>query len=271
MNIYFNITYDTTNIKEMVIMLSKKIIIISIILLFLTCGFASAFSLFGDGLDPEDIYVDEFENTIIKYTDQPNDYMYSIHYDLGNFSTSLEGCKVITYLYDNDTVLYFNYTIPIENEDDIKIDEDGDGEYDAVYGKEENFPANNTTEIVEDVTDGSNKAYLSPSFFPDELVNVTHVKIEIVQDDKVIFNTSHPFDMGSYKEENLHDTTSSDESTTESNSDYQATYVASSDSDKFHDPFCSQAQRIKEANKITFSSRDEAISAGYEPCEICYP
>lgn len=252
-------------------MLNKKIIIGLIILLFFTCGVASAFSLFGDGLEPEDIYIENFENKITKFTDEPNDYMYFIYYDLGNFSTSLEGCKVITYLYDNDTVLYFNYTIPIDNEDDIKIDEDNDGEYDTVYRKEDNFPANNTTEIVEDVTDGFNTAYLSPAFCPDELVNVTHVKIEVVKDGKVIFNTTHPFDMNSYEEESLHDTTSSDDSTTESNSDYQATYVASSNSDKFHEPSCSQAQRINEGNKITFSSRDEAINAEYEPCGICYP
>lgn len=48
-------------------MLNKKIIIGLIILLFLTCGVASAFDLFGDGLEPEDIYIlkDLFVNQLI--------------------------------------------------------------------------------------------------------------------------------------------------------------------------------------------------------------
>lgn len=62
-----------------------------------------------------------------------------------------------------------------------------------------------------------------------------------------------------------------DDSSEESTSSYQATYVGSVNSDKFHEPSCSHAKRIKEGNKITFSSRQEAIDAGYSPCGVCYP
>lgn len=49
------------------------------------------------------------------------------------------------------------------------------------------------------------------------------------------------------------------------------TYVASVNSDIFHDSSCTQAKRIKGSNKITFSSRDEALNNGYTPCGICHP
>lgn len=48
-------------------------------------------------------------------------------------------------------------------------------------------------------------------------------------------------------------------------------YVGSANSDKFHYPSCSAAKRIKSYNKISFSSRSQAINAGYSPCRICYP
>lgn len=49
-------------------MLNKKIIVGLIILLFLTCGVVSAFDLFGDGLEPEDIYVTRVETGITNYS-----------------------------------------------------------------------------------------------------------------------------------------------------------------------------------------------------------
>lgn len=58
--------------------------------------------------------------------------------------------------------------------------------------------------------------------------------------------------------------------------DYQGydsggSYVASKNSDKFHYPSCSYADRIKSSNLITFSSRDDALSSGYSPCKVCCP
>lgn len=58
---------------------------------------------------------------------------------------------------------------------------------------------------------------------------------------------------------------------TNTNTDSSVSYVASANSDKFHDPSCSAANKIKDANKVTFSSREEAINSGYQPCGICNP
>lgn len=42
-------------------------------------------------------------------------------------------------------------------------------------------------------------------------------------------------------------------------------YVGSVNSDLYHDPACSAASRIKEANQVWFASREDAENAGYSP------
>jgi len=49
----------------------------------------------------------------------------------------------------------------------------------------------------------------------------------------------------------------------------QGGYVASKNSDKYHLPWCSGAQRISEANKVWFSTKEEAEKAGYTPAGNC--
>jgi hypothetical protein len=46
-------------------------------------------------------------------------------------------------------------------------------------------------------------------------------------------------------------------------------FVASKNSDKYHYPWCPGAQRIREANKIWFSTKAEAEKAGYSPASNC--
>ena len=46
-------------------------------------------------------------------------------------------------------------------------------------------------------------------------------------------------------------------------------FVASKNSSVYHFPWCSGAQRIKEENKIYFSSREEAEKAGFRPAANC--
>lgn len=48
-------------------------------------------------------------------------------------------------------------------------------------------------------------------------------------------------------------------------------YIGNSNSKKFHYPYCSSVDDMKEKNKVPFYSRDEAISKGYVPCKRCYP
>lgn len=49
----------------------------------------------------------------------------------------------------------------------------------------------------------------------------------------------------------------------------EGSLVASKNGKKYHFPWCSGAQRIKESNKIWFSSRTEAESVGYTPAANC--
>lgn len=46
-------------------------------------------------------------------------------------------------------------------------------------------------------------------------------------------------------------------------------YVGSVNSDKYHLPWCSGAERIKEGNKIWFTTKKEAEAAGYVPAGNC--
>ncbi len=46
-------------------------------------------------------------------------------------------------------------------------------------------------------------------------------------------------------------------------------YVASKNGTKYHYPWCSGAQNIKEENKLWFSTKDEAEAAGYSPASNC--
>lgn len=50
-----------------------------------------------------------------------------------------------------------------------------------------------------------------------------------------------------------------------------AAYIGNSNSMKFHRPDCTSVSKMSDANKVEFSTRDEAIGAGYEPCQICNP
>ncbi len=48
-------------------------------------------------------------------------------------------------------------------------------------------------------------------------------------------------------------------------------YVGNANSKKFHYSDCSAAQKIKTSNRVEFSSREEAVRAGYVPCKRCNP
>lgn len=49
------------------------------------------------------------------------------------------------------------------------------------------------------------------------------------------------------------------------------TYIGNRNTKKFHWPSCSSVGDMKEKNKVTLKSRDEAISKGYKPCGRCHP
>lgn len=51
----------------------------------------------------------------------------------------------------------------------------------------------------------------------------------------------------------------------------QGNYVASRNSDVFHDPDCSYVDSIKESNKIWFDTIEEALASGRRGCSRCNP
>lgn len=53
------------------------------------------------------------------------------------------------------------------------------------------------------------------------------------------------------------------------NTNPEGKYVASKSGAKYHLPWCSGAQTIKETNKIWFNSKEEAEKAGYTPAGNC--
>ena len=53
--------------------------------------------------------------------------------------------------------------------------------------------------------------------------------------------------------------------------DISGNYIGNTNTGKFHQSTCKWGQKISSANKITFTSRNEAISQGYQPCKVCNP
>ena len=56
---------------------------------------------------------------------------------------------------------------------------------------------------------------------------------------------------------------------TQQNFTVQEGVVVSKNGSKYHYPWCSGAQRIKEENKIIFENKEEAEKSGYEPASNC--
>jgi len=52
-------------------------------------------------------------------------------------------------------------------------------------------------------------------------------------------------------------------------SDIVSLFVASKNGTKYHYPWCSGAQSIKEENKVWFATKEEAEKAGYAPASNC--
>jgi len=50
-----------------------------------------------------------------------------------------------------------------------------------------------------------------------------------------------------------------------------ANYIGNRNSYKFHFAACHHVQKMNPKNKVPFSSRHEAINAGFVPCKTCRP
>jgi methylphosphotriester-DNA--protein-cysteine methyltransferase len=47
--------------------------------------------------------------------------------------------------------------------------------------------------------------------------------------------------------------------------------VGNSNTHKFHLASCRYVSKMNDANKVYFNTRQEAINAGYTPCQKCNP
>ena len=56
-----------------------------------------------------------------------------------------------------------------------------------------------------------------------------------------------------------------------SSSTSSAAYVGSANTHKFHFSDCKWGKKISDKNRVTFNSRSDAISQGYDPCKVCQP
>ena len=48
-------------------------------------------------------------------------------------------------------------------------------------------------------------------------------------------------------------------------------YIGNRNSHVFHYPSCPSAEEMREENRVTFPSREDALSAGFRPCRRCEP
>ena len=56
-----------------------------------------------------------------------------------------------------------------------------------------------------------------------------------------------------------------------SDNDDNGNYIGNSNTGKFHKTTCKWGQKISSNNKVTFNSRNDAISQGYQACKVCNP
>ena len=52
---------------------------------------------------------------------------------------------------------------------------------------------------------------------------------------------------------------------------FASSYIGKSNTHKLHYSSCHYVGKMSESHKVWFSSRDEAIDAGYLPCKVCRP
>ena len=117
-------------------------------------------------------------------------------------------------------------------------------------------------------------------FFPDHaVVNIFDENNNLLATKEVSLSPSsgiQTFGYGDYDHSYISSSgTSSDSGSGSGGSSYHtgtsSSYIGNSETGKFHAPGCGDVDKMRNDNKVAFSSRDEAISSGYEPCGHCHP
>ena len=76
--------------------------------------------------------------------------------------------------------------------------------------------------------------------------------------------------LGAFAYTNLNRPSNSNTGSNQNNQNTQQ-FVGSVNSNVYHYPSCTWAQKIKTSNQIWFSSSQDARNHGYRPCEVCHP
>lgn len=117
-------------------------------------------------------------------------------------------------------------------------------------------------------------------YFPDNAeINIYDTNNNLMASQEVDLSPSsgvQTFGAGDYDYSYISGTdTGSSSSSSSGGSSYDSgtsdSYVGNSNTGKFHAPGCGDVNKMKPGNKVYFSSRDEAISCGYDPCGHCHP
>ena len=144
----------------------------------------------------------------------------------------------------SDTSTYFTKKLCLNREVSLDID---DSKHTDKYGR--------TLAVV--IVDGKN---LNEMLLKEGLAEIMYIPP----------SEFNPYDWAG---DNTHvaSQTSTNKDTSSSSTNSIGTYIGNLDTHKFHKPSCKYSAKISEKNKVTFSSRDEAINQGYSPCKICNP
>lgn len=139
------------------------------------------------------------------------------------------------------------------------------------YDKDGNIVTTDWTYVEN--TDVSAQGKSKFSFYINDPNNkITKYNIKVLDADKSLYKT--PTDDSSTTTTSTSNSASSSSSNTKSSSSPSKTsgsYIANANTGVFHYSWCHYVNRMNEENKVSFSSREAAINAGYRPCKVCNP
>ena len=233
-------------------MKDKSILALFLILLLLIGGFI--YYLYTPELDVDNLYVEKYKITT-KYTSGKVETDYYIDYSFDVvYSKSIDEISGEINFYDKKGNLieydrftdgvhggYYTFTIDKEvykkiDSAELKIFNHENDEYFDIINTSKIHKGENSVDKIDDV-------------------------IEYTPTTTSTASSSSSYDYDSY---------SSSYNSYPDTSGY-GNYIGNSNTHKFHESFCSWADNIKPGNRVSFSSREDALSSGYSPCGHCNP
>ena len=181
---------------------------------------------------------------------------------------------IIAKIIDNPTSSLGSWYIHYEklaesNEIVYDTDKKQDEETEIKHEEEQEKNEENNTQIQESNNISNTK--LEKQEIPENHVTESQ-KIETEQN--VSSNSSKNDTISKNTNSNTKTTTSSQSESTSvsANTDTSSSYILNTNTKKFHYPSCSSVKKMSDKNKQEFNgSRNDVISKGYDPCQICHP